>query len=122
MPKKSSTAIDSALEKTLRTSFFQVIADLSNEKEVEIFFQNLFSEAELSMFYKRLAIATMLDNGHHYEDIKQTLKVSSATISTVAEHLNTRGFRLALQKIRTEHWAAQWSSKVMQMFGADRTK
>jgi uncharacterized protein YerC len=84
-----------------------VMAHLHGEKEVAQFLENFLTETEYTILAKRLAIAVLLSAGKSYQEIKTTLNVSTATISSVAEHKETPGFKLALQKITDNNWAEQ---------------
>ncbi len=70
------------------------------------------TESEYEAFAKRLAIAYWLRKGRSYSNIKQNLKVSSATIATVQSIMETEGFQLALKKIEAEEWASVWTKKI----------
>ncbi|KKU25335.1 MAG: hypothetical protein UX38_C0030G0002 [Microgenomates group bacterium GW2011_GWC1_46_16] len=67
---------------------YQVLADAKTEVDIELIMKALMSEAEVMAIAKRLAIAVFLDKGQSYEHIRETLKVSSATIANVAEGMN----------------------------------
>lgn len=95
---------------------FQVLKDAINPDEVEVLLKDLLSDVELKMVAKRLAIAIYLDKGRSYENIRQTLKVSSATIAAVQEKMSNPGIKLALQKIKTDDWAQDWTDKLTSVF------
>jgi len=116
MSQVSAQKLSSSLEKELYNTMYQLLADLSNAKESERFSKGFFGNSELLVFAKRIAIAVFLDKGHSYEHIRRNLKVSTATISTVAEHMENDGYQLALQKIKAERWAGDLSSKLVRMF------
>lgn len=61
---------------------------------------------------KRLAVAYWLKKGRSYENIKQNLKVSSATIASVQENFKKGGFQIVLKKLEAEEWANKWSVKI----------
>ena len=91
---------------------YQVLGDAKNEVDVEITLKALMSENELSAVAKRLAIAVFLDKRQAYEHIKDVLKVSTATIASVAESMNKRGIQMALAKVKAEEWADVWSIRL----------
>lgn len=91
---------------------YQVLGDAKNEVDVEITLKALMSENELSAVAKRLAIAVFLDKRQSYDHIKDVLKVSTATIASVAENMNKRGIQLALAKVKAEEWADVWSIRL----------
>jgi len=91
---------------------YQVIGDAKNEVEAEITLKALLTENELSAVAKRLAIAVFLDKRQSYEHIKDVLKVSTATIASVAENMNSKGMQNALTKVKAEEWADVWSIRL----------
>lgn len=91
---------------------YQVLGDASSEVDVEITLKALMSENELSAVAKRLAIAVFLDKRQSYEHIKDVLKVSTATIASVAENMNKKGIQMALAKVKAEEWADVWSIRL----------
>ena len=108
----SKNKLNDSLKKEIIRTFFQTINDLKGTGEIETFFKNFFNDAELETYSKRLAIAYWLKKGRSYENIKNNLKVSSATIATVEKLLNSEGFKLALKKMEAEEWANVWSQKI----------
>lgn len=92
--------------------FFQVLSEAKNEMEMETLLRALLSDKELTSVAKRLAIAIFLDKGHSYDHISKTLGVSSATIASVAELINSKGVQLALRKVKAEEWAEVWSARI----------
>ena len=66
---------------------------------------------------KRLAIAYWLKKGRSYQNIKNNLKVSSATIASVQSQMENPGFQLALKKIEADEWASNWSKKIKGFVG-----
>lgn len=91
---------------------YQVLADAKTEIDIELILQSLMSEGELSAVAKRLAIAVFLDKGQSYEHIKDILKVSTATIASVADSMHKRGMQMALQRVKAEEWADVWSIRL----------
>lgn len=119
MSKRSSQPLEEMFEQQLNASLYQVFVDLSSRRESRLFCEGFFSKTELSIFAKRLAIGVLLDQGKSYEYIRKLLKVSSATISSIAETMQTKGYKLALQKLKVESWAETWSNKLMRLFGGE---
>lgn len=113
----SKRRINQNLKNQIYQLLFQVIADTRSKKETEIFLREVLTEAELEMFAKRLGAAYYLDKGRTYSNIKTNLKLSSATISDVAERMrNGKGFEIALKKIRAEEWADKWAKRINKRF------
>ena len=50
-----------------------------------------------------------------YENIKNNLKVSSATIATAEKNIDSKGIKLALKKLEAEEWANVWSEKIKKL-------
>lgn len=61
-----------------------LLADITSVKDMKAFVSTFFSESEQTVFAKRLTILMLLDEGKSYEEISKELKVSSATISSIA--------------------------------------
>ena len=91
---------------------YQVLGDARNEVDVEITLKALMTDNELSAIAKRLAIAVFLDKRQSYEHIKDVLRVSTATIASVAESMNKKGIQMALAKVKAEEWADVWSIRL----------
>ncbi len=98
----------------IRNIFCQTLADLKRRGDVEIFIRDFLSPTEQSVLTKRLAIAMYLEKGRSYEQIKSTLKVSSATIANVDKMMNEKseGFVLALRRIEAEEWADKLTKRI----------
>ncbi|MFH2085271.1 MAG: Trp family transcriptional regulator [bacterium] len=110
--KKSTQSMNNKIEAQVYKILYQVLADAKNEVEVELTLKALMSENELSAIAKRLAIAVFLDKRQSYEHIKDVLKVSTATIASVAENMNNKGLQMALTKVKAEEWADVWSIRL----------
>ncbi|MFH2019471.1 MAG: Trp family transcriptional regulator [bacterium] len=110
--QKSRLKMSSTIENQVYKILYQVLADEKTEIEMEIMLKALLTESELSAIAKRLAIAVFLDKGQSYERIKDILKVSSATIASVAENMNMRGMQTALKRVKAEEWADVWSIRI----------
>lgn len=101
----------------IQNTLIQVIADTSKSQDAEIFLKNFFTTSELETFSKRLAIAYWLSKGRSYTNIKENLKVSSATIATVQEMMKSPGFQHALKIIQADEWAVAWSTRIKKFVG-----
>lgn len=110
--KKSTQPMNKKIESQVYKILYQVLGDAKNEVDVEITLKALMTENELSAVAKRLAIAVFLDKRQSYEHIKDVLKVSTATIASVAENMNKRGIQMALAKVKAEEWADVWSIRL----------
>jgi TrpR-related protein YerC/YecD len=112
----STRKLNTTLENQIFSVFYQSLADLRTPEEVKTVLSDLLTHTELTALAKRLAIASFLEKERSYENIRETLKVSSATIASVAEQMGNPGFQLALDKIRAEEWAEEWAGKIAGLF------
>ena len=55
---------------------------------------DFFKDAEIETYAKRFAVAYWLKKGRSYANIKQNLKVSSATIADISNVMKSKGFEL----------------------------
>ncbi len=101
----SAQPLTHSTDAEITIQFATLIADLKNPVESEQFLQDFLTPTELSVLAKRLAIFKMLKKQHSYQTIQDTLKVSSATVSSVAEFKQSLGARIANQKLTGEEWA-----------------
>jgi len=108
----SGDKLNASLKNQLVKTLAQTLVDLKNLNEMQIFLSDFFNQSELETFAKRLSIAYWLKKGRSYENIKNNLKVSSATIATIEKLLKKPGFVLALKKMEAEEWANQWAEKI----------
>jgi len=113
----SKQKLNPTIAKQIYSIFYQLLVDLKNPSEAQTLMQDLLSTTEREVIAKRVAIAIFLDKGRSYENIKNTLKVSSATIASVQETIGNPGMQLALQKIKAEEWADAWADKISNLVG-----
>jgi Trp operon repressor len=66
---------------------------------------SLLGTVELDVIARRLEIVRLLAKGESYATIKKDLHVSSATISSLAEAPNEKGWQKALFKLHINDWA-----------------
>jgi uncharacterized protein YerC len=112
----SKKKVNPVLEKQLHTTLFTLITDLKNPQDAQQVLASLLTNSELTSVAKRLAVAYWLSKGRSYENIKENLKVSSATIAEVQQHVKNPGWKLALQKVTAEEWASLWEQKIRHVF------
>lgn len=106
-----------AMEEEIEELLVQIISDLKGVGETKALLSDLLTETERVAIARRLAIALSLTNGKSYEEIRESLKVSSATIAKVQESLDSDGMKLAIEKIRIDDWAGDWAGKLSGAFG-----
>lgn len=110
--RTSQKTLNPSLKKEIENIFIQAITDLRDINEVKTFLKDFFNDSEFEAFTKRLAVAYWLKKKRSYNNIKENIKVSSATIASVQESLSKKGMKLALKKIEAEEWANQWAEKI----------
>lgn len=113
--RTSAKKINPSLKKEIINTFIQAVNDLKDEEEIEIFFNDFFTDSENEAFAKRLAIVYWLKKGRNYENIKENLKVSSATVASAQGMMEKAGIKLAIKKIEAEEWANKWSEKIKKL-------
>ncbi len=110
--QRSKDQLNKNIQDQVRKILFQVLADAKSDVDVELILQSLMSEAEILSLAKRLAIGVFLDKGQSYEHIHDTLKVSTATVASVASSMNKKGMQMALARVKAEEWADVWSIRI----------
>lgn len=111
--QQSKKKVNLHLEKELFRTLHQAITDLKTPQEAEEFLRAFLTRAEHAALAKRIAVAYWLDKGRGYNNIRDNLKVSSATIAGIqSQFKNSAGIQIALQKIKAEEWANQWAEKI----------
>jgi uncharacterized protein YerC len=96
--RTSEQKLNVSLEKQVSETFIQMITDLRDLNEAKTFLKDFFNETEFESYVKRLAIAYWLRKGRSYNNIKENLKVSSATIASIQSMIDKPGFKLDLKK------------------------
>ena len=108
----SNQKINPILKTRIIRTLAQTLADFKDPKDVETFLNDFFNASELETFAKRLAISYWLRKGRSYTNIKDNLKVSSATIAVIQSNSKSPGMALALKQMEAEEWANVWSEKI----------
>jgi len=110
----SKKKINSNLNLQLKRMFLGLLAEMKSPEEVEMVLKELLTETERAVVLKRLGIAMYLDKKRSYEDIKNHLRVSSATIATIAENLSNPGLQEMIKRIKADEWAKETSGKIVR--------
>jgi TrpR-related protein YerC/YecD len=81
---------------------FEAIRTLETPLEVERFFRDLCTLAELEAMAHRWAVARLLDQGLSYVEIAQRTGASTTTVTRVAHWLRhgEGGYPLALERLK----------------------
>jgi len=93
-----------------------VIADIRTPEEAQEVLQELLSETERVAIMKRLGIAVLLNTGTSYDKIRKMINVSSATIASIQERMGRKGLQNAIEKIRINSVADEWTQKISGIF------
>lgn len=115
--RTSDRKLNDSLKREIIRTFAQTLMDFKNLDEMNLFLGDFFNDSEIENYSKRIAVAYWLKKGRSWRNIKNNLKVSSATIGEVRNVMNTAGFQLALQKMEAEEWANVWSQKIQKFVG-----
>ena len=109
--RSSSKTINKSLQQEIKRTLQQALVDISTIKEAHLFLSDFFKESEYETFAKRLAVAYWLKKGRSYTNIKKNLQVSSATIASVQQILDTPGMKQTIERIEADEWAEKWSER-----------
>jgi len=113
--RSSKQTLNSSLKKQVYALFDQVFADIKTPEEAHLILSDLLKPNEYELFVKRLAISYYLAKGRSYKNIKDNLKVSSATIASVQPLLESKGIKHAIKLMEAEEWANKWSEKFKKL-------
>ena|SRR3989344_4022116 len=108
----STQKLNRTLENQIRQMLLGVLCEVDSPKVMEEILADLLTDTERVAMMKRMGIAVYLDKSRSYEDIKNNLKVSSATIATVAETMGNPGTVEVIRRIKAEEWATEWTEKI----------
>lgn len=112
----SKKTLNATLEKQLAATLYQLISDIKSTHDAKIVLETILSPTELSAVIKRVSIAYWLSKNRKYENIKNNLMVSSASIADVQKQLKSTGWQLVLKFINAEEWASTWEQKIKNVF------
>lgn len=112
----SGKKLNQNLEKQIFQVLYQLVSDLKSPEEVEKFLDAFLTEATKVSLAKKVMIALLLDQKRAYEKIRDSLNVSTSTISEIYNRLGSTGVQLAIKKIKAEEWADKWSKKINSVF------
>lgn len=110
--QQSQNPLNKNIESQLEKMLYGLMAETDSPEKLKMFFNDLLTDGERVAVLKRLGIAIYLDKKRSYEDIKNNIKVSSATIATVAEKMGDEGWQEMIKMIKAEEWASEWSDKL----------
>ncbi len=109
----SRKKLNQNLKNQIYQLLYQVVADLKNSQEAQLFLESFLSKNELEVTARRLGIAYFLNKGKSYSNIKNNLAVSSTSIAAVASQIKKdKGAKIALEKIHADEWADKWANRL----------
>ena len=108
----SQNPLNKNIEKQLESMLMGILSESNTPEKIKMLLSDILTEGEKIAILKRIGIAVYLDKGRSYEDIKNNIKVSSATIATVAEKIGNEGWQELIKMIKAEEWASEWSDKL----------
>lgn len=84
--------------------FIKTLINVRNDDEAQALASDFFTPTERIMLSKRLAIALLLEKEYDYRSIKELLKVSTGTITSVnnARRFGKNGYKNIVSKIVKE--------------------
>jgi Trp operon repressor len=112
----SKKTLNVTLEKQLSQTVYQLICDIKSIHEAKLILETILSPMELTAVIKRVSIAYWLSKNRKYENIKNNLMVSSASISDIQKHIKSAGWQAVLRFINAEEWAGVWEKKIKSVF------
>ncbi|MFH0936821.1 MAG: YerC/YecD family TrpR-related protein [Candidatus Daviesbacteria bacterium] len=101
MAKLSSIPIQAKRMGYFISNLWNVITLIENRDETSNFFKALLTPTEIRMMAKRVQIAKMLLEGYKYEDIRNFVRVTDRTISSVNNQLQfgDGGYLKSIEKL-----------------------
>jgi len=109
MTQVSKRLLAKQMEEKVYETFWETITKLNKKDEADLFFSDLFTNAERVNFVKRLSIGIVLYKGYDWRQICDLLKVSPNTVAKVYSRLKGQGFKLLFEKVESEEgWTQFW--------------
>ena len=107
--------INKYLSRQVRRNLCSVLANTQNPQQVNSLLSDLLSAEEFDRIAKRLAVAQFLNKSRSYADIKANLQVSPTEIAKVAKNVDGQGYQFAINDIKAELWADNWSRRLARL-------
>ncbi len=103
MSQVSKYPIQKEVYNEILDTFLQTIANLVTKQEVLEFFNEFLTANEKIMFSKRLAAGLLIAEGYDYKEIRDLLKISTATISTFSSFYKYGiGYKRVIDKLKKD--------------------
>lgn len=119
MGQVSKRLIKKAIENRLYKVFWHSFTGIKTAERARTFFNSFISDVEHIMLAKRLGIALMLAKGYTYQEIEDTLKVSSNTILSVSQRYKYGGKGLdpAIEAIFKKEKTEEFMDGIEELIG-----
>ena|SRR3989344_963250 len=102
MTQVSRFKLNRKIQEQIIRNLFISISKVNKEDISKLFLEDLLTRTEKIVLAKRLSIALLLESGKSYSEIKDIVKVSASTISSVNNKLNTgQGYREVIKKLHS---------------------
>lgn len=94
---------------------WRAFASLKSKDEVHAFLHDILTRTEVQMLAKRLQVVMMLEEGMKYEQIKDALNISEATISKIANWRQAfgTGYKIVIERLSDQKRKPQPSKRTM---------
>lgn len=103
------------LEKTLNRTFLQLLEDLKNKKEIEIFLSDLAGKKQYDDLVKKIAVAYWIKKNRPTDVIKNNLDVTDHYIDSIKKIIDKPGIKLAIKYLEAEEFANQWTGRIKKV-------
>jgi uncharacterized protein YerC len=111
----SKRKVNKILDNEISKIFYQLITDIKSPDEAKEVLGCLLSDTEVVVMIKRLAVGYWLTKKRSYGVISENLKISSATVASIARDLKKPGWKMAIKKVLADEWATKWEGKIQKI-------
>lgn len=80
MPRVSKFVLDKNIKDELANDFYHLLHSFSSKDELSTFVEELLTNEEKTMLFKRLALYKMIETGHDNSTIIESLSISMETV------------------------------------------
>lgn len=115
--RTSDSPLDPELKEEISHLLPRLLTDIHSEKEMEVFLTDFLSKKEMEVFSKRIAIIYWLKRKRSYKEMKDQIKVSSATIASMQDIVQKPGIEIAWKVLEANEWAEKISNRIKRIVG-----
>lgn len=115
--RTSKLEVEEGLRAEILNLLPELLGDLKGSEQIKSFLENFLSPKEYEVISKRLAILYWLHKGKKYHDIRDHLKVSSATIATTQELIAKKEITEAFRILDANEWASKVTERIKSLLG-----